>query len=125
MTLRDELLELEHEGWRSLCESTGAEFYGRMMTEDGVMVLAHGAAFDRREVIASLTDAPPWRRYEISDERLVSAGQDSAILVYHARAFRDPDEPAFVALMSSVYTRRPDGWRLCLYTQTPIPSTQH
>ena len=66
-----ELLELEHQGWSSLGDRSGADFYGRLMTPDGVMVLAHGQVLDRAEVVTSLNDAPPWRTYEISDERLV------------------------------------------------------
>ncbi|WP_393916544.1 hypothetical protein [Halostreptopolyspora alba] len=41
--MQEEPLELEHRGWRPLCDGTGADFYGSLMTEDGVMVLAHGA----------------------------------------------------------------------------------
>lgn len=118
----DELLDLEHRGWESLCNSTGADFYGQMMTDDGVMILAHGQVFDRQAVIDSLNEAPPWRTYDIADERLISLGDDDAILVYTGRAYRDGDEPAFVALMSSVYTRQGGSWRLALYQQTPIPA---
>nr|WP_274635849.1 nuclear transport factor 2 family protein [Microbacterium bovistercoris] len=117
-----ELLDLEHRGWESLCTSTGADFYGHIMTSDAVMVLAHGQVFDREAVIASLNDAPPWRTYEIADERLITLGDDHAILVYTGRAYRDEDEPAFIALMSSVYTRREGSWRLALYQQTPVPA---
>ncbi|WP_308291786.1 nuclear transport factor 2 family protein [Microbacterium jejuense] len=117
----DELLELEHQGWTSLCDSAGADFYGRLMTPDGVMVLAHGMVLDRDAVVASLDEAPPWRTYEITDERLIPLGDDHAILVYTGRATRDGDEPPFVALMSSVYTRRDGAWRLALYQQTPVP----
>lgn len=120
----DELLDLEHQGWQSLCDSTGADFYGRIMTSDGVMVLAHGQVLDRQAVIDSLNDAPPWRTYTITDERLVSLSSDHAILVYTGRAYRDEDEPAFTALMSSVYTRQDGAWRLALYQQTPVPAQQ-
>jgi len=117
----DELLDLENQGWTSLCDSTGADFYGRLMTPDGVMVLAHGQVLDRDAVLASLDDAPPWRTYEITEERLIRLGDDQAILVYTGRATRDGDEPPFVALMSSVYVRREGAWRLALYQQTPMP----
>lgn len=117
----DELLDLEHEGWKSLCDSTGADFYGRIMTSDGVMVLAHGQVFDRQAVVASLNDAPAWRTYDIADERLIVLSDDHAILVYTGRAYRDEDEPAFVALMSSVYIRKEGMWYLALYQQTPVP----
>lgn len=118
----DELLDLEHQGWASLCNSTGADFYGRTMTSDGVMVLAHGQVLDRQAVIDSLDEAPPWRTYEIADERLVVLGDDHAILVYTGRASRDDGEPVFTALMSSVYTRQDGVWRLALYQQTPVPA---
>lgn len=118
----DELLALEHRGWKSLCDSTGADFYGRIMTDDAVMVLAHGQVLDRDAVTASLNDAPPWHRYEISDERLIDLEGDNLILVYTGRASRGDGEAEFAALMSSVYTRRDGRWRLRLYQQTPLPA---
>ncbi|MGW7358305.1 DUF4440 domain-containing protein [Streptomyces sp. NPDC054802] len=116
-----EFLELEHRGWRSLCDSTGGDFYGRLMTENGVMVLAHGQVFRRQDVIDSLGEAPPWRTYEITEERLVPLSESSAALVYRGRAYREGTKPAFTALMSSVYVRRGNGWALALYQQTPVP----
>ncbi len=112
-----ELLELEHQGWSSLCDRSGADFYGRLMTPDGVMVLAHGQVLDRAEVVTSLNDALPWRTYEISDERLVELNDDAVALVYTGRASRgDGDE--FHALMSTVYRRRHGRWRLALPADT-------
>lgn len=120
--ISDELLELEHAGWQSLCSSTGADFYGQIMTEDGVMVLAHGFVFTRDQVIESLNDAPPWSRYEISEERLIPLDESSAVLVYKGIAWRGGADPEFQALMSSVYVRREGEWRLASYQQTPIPA---
>ena len=117
----DELLSLEHRGWRSLCEGTGADVYGRIMTPDAVMILSHGSVLDRGAVIDSLNDAPTWDDYEIRDERLVAVDDDTAILVYTGRASRG-DDPPFHALMASVYTRRDGQWRLALYQQTPVPA---
>ena len=116
-----ELLELEHQGWQSLCESTGSDFCGRTMTEDGVMVLAHGQIFSRQEVIDSLNHAPPWRSYEIDQKRLIPLGPEAAALVYRGTAYREGPEPAFVALMTSVYVREAERWALAPYQQTPVP----
>ncbi len=63
----DDVLELEHDGWRSLCDGTGSGFYGEIMTADARTVLANGAIMTRDEVIASLNGAPPWEAYEIAD----------------------------------------------------------
>ena len=117
----DELLELEHQGWQSLCDGTGADFYGQLMTDDGVMVLAHGQVLSKQEVIDSLGEAPPWQTYEIDEERLIRLTESAAALVYRGRASRAGPQPVFAALMSSVYVRRGQGWALALYQQTPIP----
>ncbi|WP_240190716.1 nuclear transport factor 2 family protein [Aeromicrobium sp. YIM 150415] len=112
----EELLTLERAGWDALCSSSGAGFYGDLMTEDGVMVLADGSVFDRAAVVTSLDGAPAWDEYTIDDPRLVRVG-DEAALVYAAEARRG--DTTFVARMSSVYVHEGDRWRLALYQQTP------
>jgi hypothetical protein len=115
------LLELEHRGWESLRDGSGADFYGALMTEDGVMVLANGGVADRAAVVESLRGAPVWQRFEIDSARVVTAGNDAAALVYTGRAWREESAPPFVGAMTSTYVRTDGGWRLALYTQTPIP----
>lgn len=113
----DGLLELERRGWDSLCEGRGGTFYGELVTDDALMVLVNGMVMDAPTVRASLDGAPAWSSFEISEPRLVAAGDGAAALVYRARAQRDGDEP-FEALMTSVYAAGEDGPRLVLYTQT-------
>ncbi|WP_206446979.1 DUF4440 domain-containing protein [Agrococcus sp. KRD186] len=120
MTLLEELLALEHAGWRSLCDATGGDFYGRTMTDDALMVLVDGSVLDRDAVAASLSDAPPWASYEIVEPRLLALGDDAASLVYTGVARREQGED-FVARMASTYVREGGGWRLALYQQTLRP----
>jgi len=122
--LQNTSMKIERRGWDSLCDSTGDTFYGRLMTDDGVMVLANGAVMDRDAIVEALGQAPPWRTYDISDVRLVQTGTDSATLVYVGTAYRDEDEPAFVGAMSSVYVREGHDWRLALYQQTQLPDAR-
>ncbi|GAB3658158.1 hypothetical protein GCM10027591_12070 [Zhihengliuella somnathii] len=117
-----ELLECEHAGWRALCSGTGAEHYGRTMTKDAVMVLAHGEVLTREQVVESLRSAPPWNRYELSDARMIPCGADSAVLVYQGTAWRQEPGSEFRAHMASVYVRHGEQWRLVSYQQTPIPA---
>jgi len=116
------LLDLERRGWDSLCNSTGAQFYGDLMTDDGIMVLANGAVMVRDAVVASLEHAPPWQSYDIEDVRLVDVDADAAAIVYVGTGYRDGDQPAFMGVMSSVYVRQDGRWRLALYQQTPTSS---
>ena len=119
----EELLELEHQGWRSLCDGTGSEFYGTLMTEDSAMLLASGLSMDRSEVIASLSDAPRWERYEIIEPRLLALATSVSTLMYTGRAVRAEEQP-FVALMASTYVHRGGVWQLALYQQTAVDSGQ-
>lgn len=117
----EELLELERAGWDSLCDGSGSGFYGTVMTKDAVMVLANGVVLDRGAVVEALREAPPWRTYELSEARVIDVGAAGRALSYTGTAYREAEEPAFVALMTSVYTRGEDGWRLAVYQQTPVP----
>ncbi|MFB1295428.1 nuclear transport factor 2 family protein [Mycobacterium sp. pW049] len=116
--IADDLLELEHAGWRSLCDGSGDAFYGALMTDDAVMVLANGMVMDRATVVAALGQSPPWARYEITDVRLIELSGDTAALVHTGTGWRDGEGEPFVGAMSSVYCRTPDGWKLALYQQS-------
>ncbi|MCV7056532.1 nuclear transport factor 2 family protein [Mycolicibacterium gilvum] len=118
MALRDELLELEHAGWKSLCDGTGDTFYGDLMTDDAVMVLANGMVMDRPTVVSALGQSPPWARYEIDDVRVIEIDDNTAALVYTGTGWRDGQDEPFVGAMSSVYHRTADGWALALYQQS-------
>ncbi|CAN5682600.1 hypothetical protein BH09ACT7_BH09ACT7_21420 [soil metagenome] len=119
--LLEELVTLERAGWQSLCDGAGSEFYGHIMSDDALMVLANGAIMDRAAVSEALAQAPPWARYEITDARLVSVGANAAALVYIGTGYRAGADEPFVGAMSSVYRRRDTGWTLVLYQQTPKP----
>lgn len=114
------LLAIERAGWQALCESRGDGFYGDMMTEDAVMVLANGTVMDRATVVAALSQAPPWRRFELTEPRVIEADEDTAVLVYVGTAERDGADEPFVGAMSSVYHRADGRWRLLLYQQTAV-----
>lgn len=83
------------------------------MTDDAVMILAHGCAFDRDAVVESLAHAPTWDSYDIAHPT-VSLGKDQAMLYYTGTGHR-AGEPDFVALMASVYVRLNGAWRLAHY----------
>ncbi len=113
----EELLELEHAGWMSLCEGTGSDFYGSIMTEEAKMVLANGMVMSRSEVVDALSDAPPWGSYAIDEPTTVPVGAEGVALVYLGTGRRDGSED-FTGVMTSVYVRQGAGWRLAVYQQT-------
>ncbi len=114
------LLSLEHAGWRSLCDGTASAFYGELMTDDALMVLANGEVMTRDQVVQALDGAPSWSDYSIDAPRLVHVDPDVAALVYIGSGQRDGAVP-FVGAMSSVYRHLDGRWRLALYQQTARP----
>lgn len=116
----DELLEAEHAGWQSLCESSGGTFYGRILTDDAVFVLVNGMAMSREQVVDSLDGAPAWETYTIEDEQFIHLSDDAAALTYRATATRSDLPAPFTALMSSAYRRIEGKPRLALYQQTAV-----
>jgi hypothetical protein len=117
----DRVLDLERQGWDSLCDGTAGKFYDRLMHPDGLMVLANGQVMDHDDVVEALSDAPPWDDYAIDDPRFVSVGADGVALVYTATGYRAGAAP-FVGVMVSVYVREGSDWRLMLYQQTAKPT---
>lgn len=116
---QSDLLALERRGWDPLCDGTGGEVYGALMTPEARMVLVDGSVLDRDAVAASLDGAPTWSSYEIAEPHVIPLGADAAALVYSATARRG-DEPPFTALMTSVYRVVDGSPRLALYTQTGV-----
>jgi hypothetical protein len=115
----DELTALETEGWEALSSDgeTARAFYDRILDVDPVMVLPGGLVLENRhEVLASMSGAP-WTSFDLEDLEARIVSDDLAIVTYRAIAERKHGE--YVALMSSVYVRRADGWRLVLHQQTP------
>lgn len=112
-----ELIDLERRGWEALAAGDGAAFYEEVCTDDVVMVFPGGMLLDRSAAIEGLRQAPPWARYELSDERVVPLGDDAAAVVYRAEAQREDDEP-YRAVMASAYRREAGRWRLAVHQQT-------
>ncbi len=117
-TTMDELLEVENAGWRSLCDGTGDAFYGQLMIDDAIMVLANGMAMNRSQVVESLAQAPPWDDYRIDEPMIIEISDTVVSLVYTGTGRRSSGDD-FTGRMASTYVRREDRWRLALYQQTP------
>jgi hypothetical protein len=114
-----EVIALEEQGWEAL--SSGGEAarasYERVLDRTVVMLLPGGLVLDDRAVIVSSMSGQPWSSYELEDLRSFQPTEDTAVVTYGVVAQRN--EQAYSALMSSVYVRRDDEWRLTLHQQTP------
>ena len=115
-----ELVELEERGWQAL--SAGPEaavaFYQQVLDDDVLMLLPGGMRLDDRATILGALGGPPWSAYRLEDPRVLRPTPDTAVVTYGVVAER-AGVPPYSALMSSVYVRRDDGWRLAVHQQTP------
>jgi len=118
MDARDELIDLETEGWRALSgDGTAGAFYGRVLDDAVVMLLPGGMRLDDRDAILASMSGAPWTSFVLEDPQVLTLGDDGAIVVYGVIAERDGAE--YSALVSSAYVRRGGAWRLALHQQTP------
>lgn len=121
MASSDELIALEKRGWEALARSgeAAANFYRDVLDDDIAMVFPGGMTIlDRDAVIASM-GGEPWSSFDLSDVHVLMPVADVGIVTYRSTSQRG-DQPPYVALITSVYTRRGDAWRLTLHQQTPV-----
>jgi len=114
-----ELVRLEEEGWQALRAGGG----GAVMFFDGVldtqvtMILSDGAVITSRAAAIKAMSGSPWDDFHLGEWAVRTVSDDVAVVTYAVTAHRG--DAATSALASSVYVRRPGGWRLALHQQTP------
>lgn len=109
------MLEIEKTFWRS---SGDADFYRTHVADEGKFVLSMGV-MDKSDVVTAMSEAKPWKSFEIDDVSHIRIADDVVGLVYRASGQRDHDADEYRANILSVY-RKNDGWQLILHQQTPI-----
>jgi hypothetical protein len=114
-----ELIQWERDAWKALSTSgdAAADFYERVLHDDVLMLLPGGLVIDDRAAVIDSMRGAPWDSYELSDERVVPLGDDSAIVAYRATANRGGTD--YTALFASTYVRVDGSWRLAVHQQTP------
>ena len=111
----------DHDTLLALDEALGTgsgDAYRRHLDADAVVIVP-GAVLDRDACAAAMDDSPGWDEHEITDARTIALGDGAALVTYRWRSRRG--DQRYEAVMSSVYRRRPEGWRLVLHQQTPAP----
>jgi hypothetical protein len=111
---QDAIWALEEGFWTAGADHYRAHMHPEclMALPDPVGVLAGPA------ILAGIEAAARWRRVRMSARRLARPASGALVLAYRAEAQRDGEAP-YAALCTSVYVRRPEGWRLIQHHQTP------
>jgi len=115
-----EIIDLERRGWDALTSPNGAAFYADLMTDDAMMVFP-GSVMTKQESLAAMRSAKPWSSYKFEDPRVLRVGTGGRLVLYRVTAKRAGADP-YDALMTSIYVRRSDGWKMVFHQQTPVPA---
>ena len=110
-------LELERRGWEALSSDEGGAYYREHLADNALMAFPFGV-MTCDEAIEAIETSQPWSHFEISDPRVVSLTDDSAVLVYSVVAQREEEE-TFTAIASSTFVRQQGAWRLAFHQQSP------
>jgi hypothetical protein len=114
MTERSDLLELERGFW-----SEGPEFYRAHADARCLVALGDLAKeLSREELVATVT-GPRWQLLELTVKGFLEPTEGMKLLTYEARAQKGASKP-YVALVTSGYVHRNDGWKLAFHQQTPL-----
>jgi len=118
MALEKELYDIEQGFWLD-----GKEHFLKHVDDHCLLAFPqagemHGV-YSREEVASTATSANRWRDLTMSDRQLLESSEDSAIISYRANVTRADGEP-YVALVSSAYVRRAEGWKLLFHQHSPV-----
>jgi hypothetical protein len=116
---QDSLIDLERRGWQALSSTPEAAvaFYEQVLDDEVTMLLPGGAVLADRTSILDSMAGQPWSAHRLEDFRVLQLTTDTAIITYSVHAERN--STSYSALMSSVYVRRPEAWKLAFHQQTP------
>jgi hypothetical protein len=120
MTRANDLVTLEESGWQALSSGgpVAREFYDGVLDDDVVMLLPGGMRLDDRALMLDAMAGQPWASHTLEDLHVLAVTDDVAVVTYGVVAQRE-GPPTYSALISSIYVRRGDSWRLALHQQTP------
>jgi hypothetical protein len=115
MTLKDELTEIERGFW------TGGEDYFRAHLDDECLIAFPQMAgtYSRDEVAATARDPQRWQDLTTKEKGFLQPTGETALIDYEARETRANGEP-YHALVSTLYVRRGEDWKMAFHSQTPL-----
>ena len=124
-TARNELVDLETRFWQSMVdEDTDTAL--SMLDEPALMVSSHGTMQFDHAAYRQMAEQGDMvvKSFKLSDMNVVFPTDDTAVLTYRVKqavAQRDGGKELKQEMAdSSVWTRKDDGWRCVMHTETPV-----
>ena len=100
-------------------------FFERNLTDDALLIFP-GAdnTYTKAQCVASMSDHPPYIKYDLADPRIVHIGESTAVLTHHAKIMNSADEKPRSLVVTTVLVHQDDAWRMALLQWTPAEETE-
>jgi len=82
------------------------------------MLLPGGIVLTDRDQVVRSMSGQPWSSFRLEHPQVLQPTPDTAAVHYGVTARRG-DGPEYSALVSSLYVRRGEDWKLAFHQQTP------
>jgi hypothetical protein len=112
-----DVVEVERGLW-----SADAGYFQKNLDDQSISVMGSmGFVTKDQAVDMSKSEGSGWTGVKMSDVHVVELNPDCVGLVYHAEAKNEKSGQPYRGTISSVYIRRPDGWKLGMTAHQPWP----
>ena len=97
------------------------DFFERNLIDDAVLIFP-GAnnTYTKAQCIASIRDHPPYIKYDVTDQRVVHAGGNTAVLTHQATVLHTDWTAPRTMVVGSVLVKVDGAWRLALHQWTQV-----
>ncbi|MFI5593190.1 DUF4440 domain-containing protein [Amycolatopsis sp. NPDC051758] len=114
----EELIDLEQQGWQALRATPAAarKYYDGVFDERIVVLLSDLPPIRTRVEALDALCGPVWEDFRLHGLRCVQLSEGTGVVRYSIAATRSA--LPYSAQVSSVYARRPGGWKLTFHQRT-------
>lgn len=114
----EELIDLEQQGWQALMATPAAarKFYDGVFDERIVVLLSDLPPIRTRDGALDALCVAAWEEFRLFGLRVVRLNEGTGVVRYSIAATRSA--LPYSAQVSSVYARRPGGWKLTFHQRT-------
>lgn len=125
--LHEFVLSLEQQVWKAVMEKDGTAL-GELFADNYIEITADGRRAGKTEIADQSPQVDEIEAYVIDCERVVSLGEDNAVLSYHLTldgSCRGTTIKPRERWATSIWSRTGDKWLCCFFQQSPISSKGH
>jgi hypothetical protein len=118
MSLEDDLFRIEEGFWVA-----GEDHFSRHVDDRCLLAFPqagqmHGL-YSREQIAKSAKVPNRWRDLKMSNRQILQPMPEVALISYQAEVLRADGQP-YVALISSGYVNKIDGWKLVFHQHSPV-----